>query len=202
LESLRAYVTESINDIDADDPLPKREKAISKIASSQDVAGSLKLILIAEQALHLLEYLRLERVRTTDPEHVASAVADAKRALASQRERDARLVRAASERIEAAKRIDPLEILRVFSIPDMQKASDRALAELDSFATASRAELPDLDREVRRPQLSEARDEVRRHAVNATNGAVAASRSVAQATSRGAKRTSDSVRQRTRDLFD
>src|SRR5262249_6826929 len=111
LESLRAYVTESINDIDADDPLPKRERAVSKIASPKDVAASLRLILIAEQALHLLEYLRLERVRVTDPGHVESALADAKRALASQRERDAQLVSAASERIEAAKRIDPLEIL-------------------------------------------------------------------------------------------
>jgi hypothetical protein len=180
LERLRAYVTESINDIDADGPLPKREKAISKIASPQDVAGSLRLILIAEQALHLLEYLRLERVRVTDTEHVESALADAKRALASQRELDAQLGLAASERIEAAKRIDPLEILRVFSIPDMQKASGRALDELASFATASRAELSDLDRQVRRPQLSEARNEVKRHAINARNDAVAASRSVAQ----------------------
>src|SRR5690606_17617926 len=67
LEKLRAYVQESVSDIDYQASLPKREEAIKRIASPKGVAGSLQLILIAEQSLHLMEYLRLERIRTTHP---------------------------------------------------------------------------------------------------------------------------------------
>lgn len=202
LESLRAYVADSLNDIDDDDSLPKRESAVKRIASPKGVAGSLRLILIAEQALHLLEYLRLERIRITDPDHVPSALAEARRTLAQQRERDAVLVRTAVERIEAAKRIDPLEVHRFMSIPDMQRSSTRALDALESFAIASRAELPDLDRAVHRPRLAETRSEVRRQAVQAKEGVVEASRVVGQATSRGARQASEAIRKKKRDLFD
>ncbi|MDO8212143.1 hypothetical protein [Conexibacter sp. CPCC 206217] len=201
LEALRAYVTDSINDIDSADSLPKREAAVDRIASPKGVAGSLRLILIAEQALHLLEYLRLERIRATDPEHVASALAEARRALADQRERDAALVRTAAERIEAAKRIDPLEVHRLFSIRDMQRSSTQALNALESFATVSRAELPELDRRVRRPALSETGAEVKRQTISAKDGVVDASRVVGQATSRGARQASEAIRRKTRDLF-
>ena len=202
LESLRAYAADSINDVDGDDPLPKRETAIRRIASPKGVAGSLRLIVIAEQALCFLEYLRLERIRITDPDHLSSALADARRALTVQCERDAALVRTAVQRIEAAKRIDPLEVHRVFSIPEMREASAKALDALEFFANASRAELPELDRSVRRPPLSETRAEVRRQAISAKEGVVDASRAVGRATSRGAKQVSEAVREKTGDLFD
>ena len=149
-----------------------------------------------------LEYLRLERIRMTDPDHLSSALADARRALVVQCERDAALVRTAIERIEAAKRIDPLEVHRVFSIPEMREASAKALDVLESFANASRAELPELDRSVRRPPLSETRAEVKRQAISAKEGVVDASRAVGRATSRGAKQVSETVREKTGDLFD
>lgn len=40
LESLRAYVTESINDINADDSLPKRESAIKRITSNKGLRAA------------------------------------------------------------------------------------------------------------------------------------------------------------------
>ena len=98
----------------------------------------------------------------TDPDHVATALADARRALADQRERDSALVAAGVERIRAVRRIDPLEVHRVFSVQEMREESDRALDALESFAAASRAEWPDPDRSVRRPSLSETGAEVRR----------------------------------------
>jgi len=198
LETLRAYVAESINDIDAEDSLPKREAAIKRIASNKGVAGSLRLVLVAEQALHLLEYLRLERVRTTDPDQVPSALADAKRSLAQQRERDAALVHEAIARIGSAKRIDPLEVHRIFSIPQIEKASTKAFDVLESFANSSRADLPEFDRLVHRPPLAETRAEVKRHAVGARDGVVDVSKAVGQAASRGAKDASASVRERVR----
>lgn len=193
---------ESINDIDADDSLPKREAAIKRITSNKGVAGSLRLILVAEQALHLLEYLRLERVRTTDPDQVPSALADAKKSLTAQRELDATLVQTAIARIEAAKHVDPLEIHRVFSIPQLEKAAVEAFDALESFASASRSDLPEFDRLVRRPEFAEARAEVKRHAVNARDGVVDGSKALGQAVSHGAKQVSESVREKVRRKSD
>jgi hypothetical protein len=119
-------VTDSIKDIDGDDPLPKREAAIRQIASSNGVAGSLRLVVIAEQALCFLEYLRL----------------------------------------------------------------------------ASRVELPELDRSVRRPPLSETRAEVKRQAISAKDGVVDASKALSRATTRVAKQVSEAVREKTAGLFD
>ncbi|MDQ8043315.1 MAG: hypothetical protein AAGC46_01955 [Solirubrobacteraceae bacterium] len=202
LEALRAYVTESINDIDAGDPLPKREAAIGRIGDPKAVAGSLHLILVAEQSLHLLEYLRLERVRTTDPAHVESALADARQGLADQRARDAALVRTAIERIDAAHHIGPLEVHRVFSIPQLGRASQRATDALVAFANASRSELPALATSVSRPSLAETRAEVRRQALTARDGVVDATKFLGRATSEGARKTSDAVRQRARRKSD
>lgn len=202
LEALRAFVTELINEIDAEDSLPKREVAIKRITSNKGAAGSLHLILVAEQALHLLEYLRLERVRSTDPDQVPSALADAKRSLAAQRELDATLVQSAIAHIEAAKQVDPLEIYRVFSIPQLEKASKRAFDAFESFANASRTDLPEFDRLVRRPELAETRAEVKRHAVNARDGVVDGSKALGQTVSRGAKQASDSMRARVRRKSD
>jgi hypothetical protein len=202
LESLRAYVTETTSEIDAEDSLPKREAAIKRITNNKGAAGSLRLILVAEQALHLLEYLRLERVRTTAPEQVPSALADARHSLATQRELDASLVQSAIARIEAAKQVDPLEIHRVFSIPQLAKASTKAFDAFESFANASRADLPEFDRLVHRPEFAETRAEVKRHAVNARDGVIDGSKALGQVMARGARQASESVRERGRRKSD
>ena len=156
----------------------------------------------APRQLHLavitLDGLRLERIRTTDADQVPSALVDARRSLSLQRERDAGLVRAAVERIEAAKRIDPLEIHRILSISQMEKTSARALTALETFANASRLALPDADWTVRRPALSETRAEVKRQAINATEGVVDVSKALGEAASSSARHASEAVRERVR----
>ncbi|GAA3541028.1 hypothetical protein [Aeromicrobium flavum] len=202
LESLRAYARESIESIDAADSLPKREEAIEQLGSNKAVAGSLRLILVAEQALHLAEYLRLERVRSTDPDQVESVLGEARHSIALHRERDADLVRAGVARVEAAKRIDPLEIHRIFSIAQLEKASTHAFDALEEFATASRANLPEFDRSVQRPALAETRAEVKRQAISAKDGVVDVSRTAGKGASIGAKQASSAIRQKVRRKTD
>lgn len=199
LERLRAYVQESVNDIDYQASLPKREEAIKRVASPKGVAGSLQLILIAEQSLHLMEYLRLERIRTTHPDEVSSALAEARASLAEQRQRDAELVALASNRIHDCMQIDPLEVHRILSIPSMRRSATKALETIESFAEAARAELPDLDREIRRPQLSETKAEVQRLAVSAKDEAVQVSKTVGRFGSDGVRQLSAKVLRKSQD---
>ncbi|WP_435771389.1 hypothetical protein [Nocardioides sp. SYSU DS0651] len=187
LESLRAYALETVNALDPDAVLPKRAAATARAGSPKGVAGTLRLILVAEQALHLQEYLRLERVRITDPDHLESALADARGLLRSQRELDEQLVETATARLDAARRIDPLEIHRVFSIPEMQRASTRALEAVEAFAGSARVELPTLEKELQRPQLAEARAELGQRATAVRTEVADVSRVLGKATSTRAK---------------
>ena len=187
LETMRAYVTKTVDDIDAHARLPKRETAVKRLSDPNGVTGTLRLILVAEQALHLWEYLRIERIRRTQPEHLESALDEARASLASHRARDEELLRTTTERIKRARKIDPLEILHVLAIPDMEKASNRALDELGEFARAARAPLPVAGRHIRRPELSETGAELKRQALDAKDGVVQVTRSAGQATARGAK---------------
>ena len=78
LATMRAYVTKTVNAIKADARLSKRENAVQRLSDPEGVAGTLRLILVAEQALHLWEYLRIERIRRTQPEHLESALEEAR----------------------------------------------------------------------------------------------------------------------------
>jgi hypothetical protein len=164
LESLRAYVTEAIADIDPDASLPDRQEAIRRISDAKGPGGALRLMTVAEQTLHLLEYLRLERIRTTQPDDLPHALDDARAALARQRESDAQLVREAIAGIDKAKQVAPLEIHRILSFFQLERSAAAAFGVIEWFAEASRADLPDFDRDVRRPELAEARAEIKRHA--------------------------------------
>ncbi len=194
LEALRAYATKTVSAIDPDARLPKRESAVKDLNDPDGVAGTLQLILIAEQGLHLWEYLRLQRVRQTDPEHVESAISEARGSLRTQRELDEALVAAAVGRIERVRTIDPLEVHHLLAIPGMEKASNRALDELQDFAEAARAPGPDLARELRRPALSETRAEAKRKALDAKDDVIHVAQIAGKASAQGAKYAAERVR--------
>jgi hypothetical protein len=187
LDAMRGYVLRTVNAIDPGARLPKRQAAVEELTDVDGVAGTLKLILVAEQALHLWEYLRLERVRQTDPGHVESAMAEARSSLKAQRALDEELVAAAIGRIERVRRIDPLEVHHLLAIPGMEAASNRALDEVEAFAKAARAPVPAIGRDVTRPALSETRAEAKRKAVDAKDDVVEVAQLVGRATAQGAK---------------
>jgi hypothetical protein len=187
LESMRAYVTKTVNAVDPNARLPKRQASVAQLNEAEGVAGTLKLILVAEQALHLWEYLRLERVRQTDPDHVESALMEARSSLRTQRARDEELVAAAAARIDLVRTIDPLEIHHLLAIPDMEKASKCALEEFEAFATAARTATPSIARGLSRPALSETRAEAKRKAMDAKDDVVEAAQLAGRATAAGAR---------------
>lgn len=194
LEAMRAYVAKTVDAIDTDARLPKRERAMRRLSARDGVAGTLRLILVAEQALHLWEYLRIERVRRTEPQHIESALREARKSLKIQREHDEELVRRIAACIEQVRKIDPLEVHHVLVIPGMQKASIRALDEVEMFANATRTPSPELGRNVRRPRVSETRTEVKRQAIGAKNDVVQISQVAGRATAKGAKRATSQFR--------
>ncbi|MFC5729482.1 MULTISPECIES: hypothetical protein [Nocardioides] len=200
LTALRAYAQTTLNTFDADARVPRRAKALGAFSDTEGVGGTLKLIAVAEKALHLWEYLRLEHVRSTDPEHVESALEDARASLRTNQDRDRELVEAATGKLKALRQISPLETHHLFSIPDLQRNAEQALDTLEEFATVSRTGRPILDRHIHRPEFAETRAEVKRHAISAKDSAADASKAVGRAAGTGAKKAATKVTEPLRGL--
>lgn len=196
LEELRDFVTSTVNAVGVDQNLADRKAAIKALGDEDGVGASLRLILVAEQALHLQQALRIERVRTTDPDHYGSALEDAKQSLREQHELNDRLVMNAAKHLQTAVEIDPLEVHRIISIRSLPSALDAAATELESFAASARVDRPEIGRDIARPNLSDTRDEIRREAVGAARGIAAVSRGVGQQASLRAKGARSRLRRR------
>lgn len=196
LEELRDFVTSTVNSVGTDQNLAERRAAIKALGDEDSVGASLRLILVAEQALHLQQVLRLERVWTTEPDHYASALEDAQQSLDEQHQLNDRLVQSAVTNLQAAAEIDPLEVHRIISIRTLPAALDSALTELESFADSARVDRPEIGRDIARPNFSETRDEIRREAVGAARGIAAVSRAVGQQASTRAKGARSRLRRR------
>jgi len=171
LRALRTYAHRTIASFDSRANVPTRARSVAAFADTHDLGGTLKLITIAERALHLWEYLRIEHVRVNDPDHVESALEDARTSLRTNRDRDRELIDEATRKLAALREIGPLEVHRVISIPELQRSAAAALDVLTDFATVSRTDLPDLDRTLYRPGLSDTQAELKRQAIGVRDGA-------------------------------
>lgn len=197
LEKLRAYVTSTVRATSASADLSDRVDAVEQIASAQSVAGSLQLIAVAEHALHLWYYLYVERVRTTDPEHLVEAVETARGVLEQHRGLDEQLVALVLARIAELGDVRPLEIHHRLSIRRLDRTMSEARVAVETFAERSRTPLPELtDRSATRPGLPEARAELRSKAREVRGVTAEVSRSAARSARDQAGKRFESIRHR------
>jgi hypothetical protein len=181
LEKMRAYVTGTVRSTAATADLPARVKAVKRVGSAKSVGGTLQLIAVAEHALHLWHYLYIERVRTTDPQHVQEAIASSRTVLEEHRRLDEALVTLLIARVVELADVRPLEIHRRGSIREMDRRLQAAHESIETFAGRTRTQLPNLGGEqAARPGLPEARAEVKARALGARDVGVEISRDVAE----------------------
>ena len=174
----------------------RRERSGSGASSREpgSVADVLRLILVTEQSLQLFEYLRLQRVRDTDPEHIESALEDARASLRGQHDLDEQLVTVMLEAVDRTRVIEALEVHHVLSKDGLDAEARRFHAEVVAFAESSRIEAPGALGDMRRAGLAEARAEVRDRTVAAGQTAKALGAGAASAGSAILRRGQDRVR--------
>lgn len=165
LDTLRVYVRSAVGDVTLDLSVPAREKHFRRFAhESGSVGDMLRLILVSEQSLQLFQYLRLQRVRSRDPEHLSSALDDARTSLRAQQQLDQGLVDQMLEVVDRTRVVQPLEVHRIFSKDGLDREArafhERAVDFAVSSRTAATAELG----EMTRAELADARAELRRRA--------------------------------------
>ena len=145
--------------------VPAREKRFRRfVEEAGSVADALRLILVTEQSLQLFEYLRLQRVRDRDPEHVESALDDARTSLKGQLERDEELVNLMLAAVERGRVVEALEVHRVFSKGSLDAAARRFHEQVAVFSDSSRLTLPGELDDMRQASIADARAELRRRA--------------------------------------
>lgn len=195
LERLRDFVVRQAGDIDARSRLPKREAKLDDFLEPGGGRDQLNLVLVSEHSLHLWEMLRVAQVRQREPQHVESAIADARRSLAQERRRNEELVASVMSHVDELRRVRPLEFHRVFSAREMRQTAADIHESLQDFAQAARLPLPELSETVL-PTVKDARDEVRARAFNTARGAKALGATAARTGSSVIGKSRDSVRRR------
>lgn len=170
LERLRDFVARQANDIDARARLPKREAKLDDFLESGGGRDQLNLILISEHSLHLWEMLRIAQVRQREPEHVESAINDARSSLAQERSQNEDLVASVMACVDELRQVRPLEVHRVFSAREMRRTATDIHRCLREFAGAARLPLPEMSESVL-PTVKDAREEAQARALEAARSA-------------------------------
>ena len=198
LERLREFVVRQAGDIDARTRLPAREAKLDDFLEPGGGRDQLNLILISEHSLHLWEMLRVAQVRQREPEHVESAIDDARRSLAHERRRNEEVVASVMDCVNELRQVRPLEFHRIFSAREMKQTALDIHEALGSFSKAARLPLPELS-EVVLPTAKDARDEAKARAVDTARGAKALGAAAAKSGSSVLGRSRDAVRRRKRE---
>lgn len=168
LETMRTHVTQAAEKLADRHRLPKREDMIRDFGSRRgDVGDMLQLILVAEQALHLWEYLRIQHVAAREAEHLSSAIDDARQSLREQHEMDAGVVASLRGAIDRARVVEPLEYRHLLTKNALTREALDFDAMLQDFAAHTRIQTLEALTEIPAPRLVDARNEVGRRAARA-----------------------------------
>lgn len=141
IAKLHVHLTTMVRGFDASQPISVRAANLHKAVTQKGFADSLSLLIVAQDAAYMWQILRIERVRTTEPDRIDKVIRDARTALAEHARRDEELYLRASRSLDAVREIKPLEIARRSAGRTLRSDHDRLRGYLDVFAQARRGQL-------------------------------------------------------------
>lgn len=132
IETLRSFIRKRLQAAqDEGMRIADRRDAISYV---EDLAETLKLLVVAQDNLFLYQQLRLARIRDREPQLLAAALDEANGLLASQHDEDVRLLTAVREVVADRVEVKALEIHRFMSVRSVVATAGSIDASLTSFA--------------------------------------------------------------------
>lgn len=195
LETMRTFIHTQAGALRGEDSVPRREARLEGLTEPGHVADVLNLIVVAEKALQLYEYLRIQAVRRRNPAEVPDVLTEARTALAAQRDRDQDLVRVLRAAVERVRVIGPLEVHHVLSKRGLDAQARLLDATITRFAEASVLRPPDPLGEMPEASWSDARDELR----SRVQGTGRAARELGTSAARTGKESATQQARRTRE---
>lgn len=141
VERLREHARRVLGRFDSDTPIGQRADELRNAVSDQRLGETLRLLVVAEESLHLWQRIRLARIIATEPEHTERALESARSMLVDNQEADRELVALARTVVSDFAAIKPLEFIRKFSAGKVKSHSAGLREDVDAFALARTAQV-------------------------------------------------------------
>jgi hypothetical protein len=164
IETLRRYVVAQIEVLDADARAQDRARRLRSVVDAGQIGLMLQLLVLAEDSYYQWQRLRLERVRTVEPDRLAGVIARANQQLVSDLRRDSEMVEVLEARLTAYSAQRPLERLNPLAARDLQANMMSLRQDLEAFASARRVQISGWA-DSRRPTLGDAIQELKQRTV-------------------------------------
>lgn len=163
IAKLRAYVRLRLQSFEPSDSIGDRAAFLERLVERDQIAGTLRLLTIAEDAAYRWNGLRIGRIARHDPEHLDVALAATNKALRADVEEDATLLHEAVDVLNSYTEIKPLEFMRKLSARKARQNTDELRRALEEFAQARHTQLNEWT-EYSDPGVAEAMEEINRRA--------------------------------------
>lgn len=134
VESLREYLRLLTKDLTTSGSADKRAEALRTTNRTGRLDTTLRLLLGAEQALYLWQLIRIERVQSAEPDHLAATVRSARTALAEHHRLDHEASLDARSALARISVLGLTEVHRKFSAATLRAEVVPLQAQLDEFA--------------------------------------------------------------------
>lgn len=141
VERLREHARRVLVRFDSQISIGQRADELRKAVSDQRLGETLRLLVVAEESLHLWQRIRLARIIATEPEHTERALESARSVLADNRDADVELVALARSVVSDYAAIRPLEFARKFSASKVRAHTAGLREDVDAFAAARAAQV-------------------------------------------------------------
>lgn len=113
VERLRAYLSESTKGLDPSSTVEKRADKLAALVARGEFVRTLELLLVAQQSEFLWQRIRLERVRTTEPQALEQTVSNTRQILSEHLEGDRQLAEQLREILENYAVLKVTEVHRI-----------------------------------------------------------------------------------------
>jgi len=147
-----------------------RRDALGHVNQITEILG---LLAVAQHSLFLFQAARLQRIRDTEPEHLAAAIEEAQGLLERHAAEDRVLLEQCRSVVAERLEVEPLELARFFSAKDLVRLAGQADESLDWFADQRALAYEPLPPSLL-PTVGEAYDEVKAIGIAVGDGARAA----------------------------
>ncbi|MCV7004750.1 hypothetical protein H7J52_02845 [Mycobacterium gordonae] len=141
VEQLRDHVRRIVGSFDRGLPVQERAKTLRVAIKDNRLGETLSLLIVAEASLYKWQRLKLERIKTTQPEQLLRAIDEARELVADQLGEDAKIYRDAKQVLDGFAKPEAVEGFRFFAVRELATHRAELREELDRFAKARRHQI-------------------------------------------------------------
>ncbi|MDV6281510.1 hypothetical protein [Rhodococcus jostii] len=142
-ERLRHHAVQLVSHLRVEDSADKRADQLKKAVSKGMLGETLGLLLVSQQSLYLWQRLRLERVRTSEPDFLAQTVKSARLTLREHLDADRDLAASLRRVLDAHAVLRVTEVHRQMAGRTLTKYREPLAKTVDGFITARTLQVDD-----------------------------------------------------------